>query len=68
MPFFVLLFMFNREITNALFYSRPCGGEGWGLKKLEAVSNINETFKRHINKVGRLRGLAVLNIYISTFK
>lgn len=56
MPFFVQHFMFNREITNA----------GGGLKKSVAVSNINETFKRRINKVGRLSGLAVPNIYIFT--
>lgn len=37
-------------------------------KKSEAVSHINETFRRHINKVSRLSGLAPSHIYISTFE
>lgn len=42
------------------------GGREEEKKKTEAVSHINETFKRHINKVDRLSGLALPNIYIST--
>lgn len=37
-------------------------------KKSEAVSHINETFRRYINKVSRLSGLAPSHIYISTFE
>lgn len=40
--------------------------EGLKKKNTEAVSHINETFKRHINKVDSLSGLAPPNIYIST--
>lgn len=69
--FFTWHFMFNRESTDAGSHSRPCevgGGRGErGEKtKTEAVSYINETFKRHINRVDRLSGLAPPNIYIST--
>lgn len=66
-PFFI----FNRESTGALSQNSVVGRVGcvWGRikgKKMEAVSHINETFKRHINKVKRLSGLALQNIYIST--
>lgn len=63
--------MFNRESTGALSHSQSCR-EGRGVerervevKTLEAVSHINETFKRHINKVDCLSGLGLPNIYIS---